>query len=191
MAQLEVEMEETSLQARDRFHVHPPSEGATGWAWRAITVGLPDPVGAGSMRVLRMPLEGAALASLLSSLADGESVMLQKVGDDGQTLAVTLPRADHAAEWPRSSAAGVPTNATPWNKHSSVDALRRALCITAAEARVLTALMSGELPKQYAARTGLSVHTVRSHISSLLSKTGCRRQLDVVRMGLSLAARDA
>lgn len=57
--------------------------------------------------------------------------------------------------------------------------------ITAAEGRVLGALMEGLTNKAIAARLFLSPRTVESHISHLLLKTGCgnRTQLLLWAMG--------
>lgn len=66
----------------------------------------------------------------------------------------------------------------------SVDSLRSAFGITPAEARVLAALIAGQSPKQHAGVQGVSVHTVRSQLGSLMAKMGCTRQVDLVRKGL-------
>ncbi len=58
--------------------------------------------------------------------------------------------------------------------------------ITHAEARVLAALVAGELPKRYASSRGLSIHTVRTQINSLKMKMGCNRQIDLVRKAFGL-----
>lgn len=65
-----------------------------------------------------------------------------------------------------------------------VDSLCDAFGITPAEARVLKALMAGQSPKQHAGAQGVSVHTVRSQVSSLMTKMECTRQVDLVRKGL-------
>jgi len=66
----------------------------------------------------------------------------------------------------------------------SIDSLCSIFGITPAEARVLTALMAGQSPKQHAGSQGVSVHTVRSQVSSLMSKMECARQVDLVRKAL-------
>lgn len=67
------------------------------------------------------------------------------------------------------------------------DALRAFFGLTNAEARLLKALTSGERLADYAARTGVSPTTAKSHLRALFSKTGERRQVDLVRNVLSLA----
>lgn len=66
----------------------------------------------------------------------------------------------------------------------AVDSLCGAFGITPAEARVLKALMAGQSPKQHAGAQGVSVHTVRSQVTSLMAKMECTRQVDLVRKGL-------
>lgn len=66
----------------------------------------------------------------------------------------------------------------------SIDSLCGTFGITPAEARVLTALMAGQSPKQHAVLQGVSVHTVRSQVTSLMTKMECARQVDLVRKAL-------
>lgn len=61
--------------------------------------------------------------------------------------------------------------------------------LTRAEAQVLAALASGEQSKRYAARKGVSVHTVHSQIRALKIKMDCRRQIDLVRKVFELERR--
>ena len=66
----------------------------------------------------------------------------------------------------------------------SLDKLCSTFGITPAEARVLAALVEGQSPKQHAGAKGVSVHTVRSQVSSLMAKMGCTRQAELVRKAL-------
>ena len=54
--------------------------------------------------------------------------------------------------------------------------------VTAAECKLAGALMNAEPPQAYAQRTGITLHTLRSHMSALLKKTGTRRQPQLVRL---------
>ena len=54
--------------------------------------------------------------------------------------------------------------------------------LTPAEIRVLDAVMHGVTAEVYAAEQGVQVSTVRTHLASLLRKTGCRRQSDLLRL---------
>jgi len=55
--------------------------------------------------------------------------------------------------------------------------------ITPAEAKTLSALIHGHSPKEQAMSAGLSEHTVRHHIASLMKKMSCNRQSELVRLG--------
>ncbi len=60
----------------------------------------------------------------------------------------------------------------------------RAYNLTPAEARLLSALVSGERMSEYAQRRGISVTTAKSHLRALFDKTGERRQADLIRRAL-------
>lgn len=53
--------------------------------------------------------------------------------------------------------------------------------LTPAERRLLAALVAGSTLREHAERGRRSMNTVRSQLKSLLAKTGCRRQVDLVR----------
>ena len=57
--------------------------------------------------------------------------------------------------------------------------------LTPAQARLFSALANGETLADYAARTGVGIGTVRTHLKDLLARTGQRRQIDLVRLALS------
>ncbi|SFP20890.1 regulatory protein, luxR family [Variovorax sp. PDC80] len=65
--------------------------------------------------------------------------------------------------------------------------LRGAFGLTPAEARVLVALVEGQTLKQHAAAQAVSINTVRTQLAALMDKMGCQRQIDLVRMALSVA----
>lgn len=68
----------------------------------------------------------------------------------------------------------------------SAEQLARAFPITAAEARVLLALVQGETIKRHAQQRGVSNHTVRKQVATLMEKLGCSRQMDLVRRALAI-----
>jgi len=57
--------------------------------------------------------------------------------------------------------------------------------LTGAEARVLAALLEGQTPAAHARAQGVTINTVRRQIAVLMQKTGCNRQADLIRLGLS------
>lgn len=57
--------------------------------------------------------------------------------------------------------------------------------LTPAEARLTAALLNGEHADDYAVRTGLSPHTVKTQLKAVFAKTGCGRQSDLMRIVLA------
>lgn len=60
--------------------------------------------------------------------------------------------------------------------------LRRLYELTPAEARLVAALIAGESVQEFAERTDISEATARTHLKHVLSKTGTRRQSDLIRV---------
>lgn len=57
--------------------------------------------------------------------------------------------------------------------------------LTPAESRLTAALLDGEHIDDYALRTGLSPHTVKTQLKAVFAKTGCGRQSDLMRVVLA------
>ena len=66
--------------------------------------------------------------------------------------------------------------------------LRKCVGLTLAECRVALLLSDGHSPKEIANTVGATDNTVRSQIKSIFSKTGVRRQSDLVRLPLTTRA---
>jgi DNA-binding CsgD family transcriptional regulator len=64
--------------------------------------------------------------------------------------------------------------------------LRELFGLSAAEARVVVALVEGRTPKEAAGALGLSFYTVRAHLVRIFDKTGTRRQAELVRLIMRL-----
>jgi len=62
------------------------------------------------------------------------------------------------------------------------DILRALFGLTPAECRVALLLCDGHAPKAIAGTIGVSVETVRSQIKSIFSKTGVKRQGELIRL---------
>jgi DNA-binding CsgD family transcriptional regulator len=62
------------------------------------------------------------------------------------------------------------------------DYLRRRHGLTLAEANVALEILKGDGRKAVAARLGISITTVRTHLSHIFEKTGVRRQAELVRL---------
>jgi len=65
------------------------------------------------------------------------------------------------------------------------DGLRQRWGLTATEFAVLLELADGQEPSEVAARQGVALSTVRTHLHNLLQKAGVRRQADLVRLALT------
>lgn len=65
--------------------------------------------------------------------------------------------------------------------HVSSGVLRASYGLTAAEERLLTALVAGQSPIEFARLQAISINTVRKQISILMEKMDCHRQVDLVR----------
>jgi DNA-binding CsgD family transcriptional regulator len=71
---------------------------------------------------------------------------------------------------------------------TSEEVLQRLFGLTAREASVLRLLAEGEDLQSVAARLGIGVETVRSHVKHIMETTGASRQAELVRMVLSSPA---
>jgi len=65
------------------------------------------------------------------------------------------------------------------------DAATRAYGLTPAEGRLLSALVAGRRLGEFAAASGVSITTVKTHLDRLFNKFGVRRQADLIRQALS------
>ena len=100
-------------------------------------------------------------------------------------IASPLAESDRFAHLPGLPAAAVlildPAQSRP---AESLLAFARIYHLTLAETRLLELLMQNLLPKQIAAKLNLSIHTVRSQLSSLYAKTGAKGQREVIALVL-------
>jgi DNA-binding CsgD family transcriptional regulator len=62
----------------------------------------------------------------------------------------------------------------------SADQIAEAFGLTASQAKVALALLSGCSPKQTAEALGVSFFTVRAHLARIFEKTGTSRQAELV-----------
>jgi DNA-binding CsgD family transcriptional regulator len=66
------------------------------------------------------------------------------------------------------------------------DALIQLYDLTPAEVRIFELICEGQTPAAIAALLGITVSTVKTHLFHVFDKTGCRRQVDLVRLARSL-----
>ena len=60
--------------------------------------------------------------------------------------------------------------------------------LTPAEVRLCIALVKGKSVEEYAREAGISSNTARTHVKRIYSKTGVRRQSELVRLLLKSSA---
>ena len=71
----------------------------------------------------------------------------------------------------------------PTQKYESdEETLQRLFGLTAAEAKVMTAIMNGQSPREIAEDQKKSYETVRTHLKQVFSKTGTKSQADLIRL---------
>ena len=69
--------------------------------------------------------------------------------------------------------------------HTDEDSLRRLYGLTRAEARLAGCLVRGDRIEEAAEHLKVSTSTARTHLKHIFSKTGTKRQTDLVRLLLS------
>ncbi|MBS0341885.1 MAG: hypothetical protein JSS56_15285 [Proteobacteria bacterium] len=119
---------------------------------------------------------------------------LREVGESGQARQITvaatgdascsldIARADPRLRLDRRGLMLLRVRRHHRQDENSLAPLAVAFAITAAEQRVLLALLRGQTPAGYAKARGLSIHTVRKQIATVMEKTGCTRQVDLLRL---------
>ena len=70
----------------------------------------------------------------------------------------------------------------------SAAVLRQLFNLTAREAELALALVEGRTETEFAAMRGISHNTAHAHMKNLMTKTGCRRQSELVALLLKSAA---
>jgi DNA-binding CsgD family transcriptional regulator len=70
--------------------------------------------------------------------------------------------------------------------HIPADALAMLYNLTPSETRILEMIVAGETQGNIAAKLGLAVSTIKTHLLHVFEKTGCQRQADLVRLAASL-----
>lgn len=143
-----------------------------------------------SARELSKAIATAALGTSIDIPRAGISVSLR--GSDDEDLAAwVLPldgglRRDFGAEFRASVAVFLREmgDTTP----VSAELFVRRYGITPAECRVLLLIVQGRTAQEVTEILGISLATVKTHIARLLGKTGCERQVDLVRLAMSALA---
>lgn len=135
---------------------------------------------------------GAALAAGIGRLVkdvlkanDGRARTAVLDGGLGKKLPISVRPFRHndlTSDRARLAVVSFPTGAPP----PAVNILQREYRLTHAETRLVESLAAGHSLSDYALQAGLKRSTVKSHLDSVFSKTGDRRQADLIRRVLSL-----
>ena len=104
----------------------------------------------------------------------------------GATLHVELTCANPALRFGREPMVFIRLRRAGTSTLASPELLSQALDITLAEARVLHALAFGVSSNEYALHRGVSIHTVRKQVATMMVKMDCTRQVDLVRAALGV-----
>lgn len=113
------------------------------------------------------------------------SITLRVPGATGELLQFSLVKAAAALRLLNEDLVFVRVRFPHSFRGKEIDALRRSFSLTLAEARVLYALVCGKIAKEYAGQEGVSIHTVRKQIATLMQKMNCSRQLELVQKAMT------
>jgi len=131
------------------------------------------------------PGRWAALFSPDDGPAHGAAALRLPRPGGGWALAQRLPLAPHlpgAQPWQRPLCLLVLHDAATASPASWAEVLRQVYRYTPAEIRVAQALLGGATLAEIAERSEVRPATVRSQLKSMLAKSGCRRQAELVGM---------
>jgi DNA-binding CsgD family transcriptional regulator len=141
-------------------------------------LGCTDPTKEGELRRL---IREAGLAALGKPSEPGGVLALPR--PEGRPLCVLVcPLRPHALSLGASVPAALLIFGDPdASPATSMRALIQLYGLTAAEARLMTALVNGERLEDYAVRQRVSINTVRTQSKQIFAKTGQSRQADLIR----------
>lgn len=170
------------------------AQGHTQWFNRSAEGLLCEPgvlvLGPSGLRGRTPADSGALLQHIAAAAADRDArVHYLCVGQGPTELHVAAQAVDLAAAQGTGTAT-VMLVITPARAIGDIPAaaLTRLFGLTPAEARLVGAMVTGSTVEEYAQHRGISVGTARGQLKQVQSKTGARRQSELVRLVLSSAA---
>lgn len=129
------------------------------------------------------------LATRLQTVTAAESVesLIAEVEGRPRRACARLVALDPAGPYARTWAGAVALltiDAQPTPAHDAgwLKLLAQRYRLTPTERKVLAGIAAGDTPAELAGALGVSPTTVRTHLRALFSKTGCRRQPELVRL---------
>ncbi len=147
----------------------------------------------------RIAVQSAATTTLLQSAVAQAAKDEAALGQKG--IGIAIPRASgdplviHVLPLRRSStrsgliqraAAALFVTSASGPPRLPHDALSQLYDLTPAEIRIFELICEGQTREVISSTLGVSVSTVKSHLIHVFEKTGCRRQVDLVRLAKSL-----
>ena len=122
----------------------------------------------------------AAGAGSTAGMAAGDMIVIERLSGSKLTLLVA-PLGEGRWRGTGSPAAALVFCETNNTALVPERALAKIYGLTAAEARMLAALATGQRLAEFAAAAHISIGTARIHLKHILSKTGYHRQVDLIR----------
>jgi DNA-binding CsgD family transcriptional regulator len=122
--------------------------------------------------------ESAVLAASEGKCSSGDQFSTMTLGEERETKAsVTIVPISNPLEHDRFVA--VILTAQEPEESDVILRLQQTLRLTPAEARIAFLICRGNRPRTIAHHLSVSVNTVKSHLASVLGKTGCSNQADL------------
>ena len=135
-------------------------------------------------------LDETALRQVMSGTGAGQFTARRQDASAGTIQRAVLrwvpiaPSSPYAQSWPHArTLLALEVQALP-SADDCLPFFARRWCLTPAEARVLQRLLRGREPDEIAGELAITRSTLHSHVLALLAKSGCRRQIDLVRVVL-------
>jgi DNA-binding CsgD family transcriptional regulator/PAS domain-containing protein len=145
--------------------------------------------GAHALTIRLRAMIRAVADSRASGTAGPNSLLLERPSGAGPYVIVILPLPrEHRIMTTVARADVILLVTDPARASATPAALLTALGLTTAEARVALALAGGERLEVIAEEHGVALSTVRSQLLAIFRKTGCNRQVDLIRFLDSITA---
>jgi DNA-binding CsgD family transcriptional regulator len=135
---------------------------------------------------LHLFISGAALAGQGKNLLPGGALAIARHGTQPPLRVAVLPVPENHRSLIRVPCALVFVSDPAASPKSRAVFIRMLYGLTPAESRLADLLLEGLELRGVAERLGLTIHTARFHLKRVLTKTGTRRQTELMRLMLSL-----
>ncbi|MBI4937424.1 MAG: helix-turn-helix transcriptional regulator [Nitrosomonadales bacterium] len=144
-----------------------------------------QPLDSSDARAFELMVSEAAKTGAGQGASSGGTLYVTLPGNAKLPVMVSPMKSGEAVLFPAIPAAMVIFSLPDGNLVISEQVLARCYGLTAAEARLYSALIAGQELADYAEAQKVGVGTVKTHLKSIFDKTGCHRQVDLVRNALS------